>query len=92
MSVDWHEHYFYAQPVSRDRLKITDYFARSSDEPDDPFASGKMPFLMFYQISEEIMNYYFSRSLIPTCVGVNVVFILLTAVINLIANAVEKRR
>ena len=85
-------HYFYVQPVSRDRLKITDYSASLSDETEDPFASERIPLLMHYQIDGEIDNYYRSRLLIPTCVGLNVVFILLTVGINLIANAVEKRK
>lgn len=85
-------HYFYVQPVSRDRLKITDYSASLSDETEDPFASERIPLLMHYQINGEIDNYYRSRLLIPTCVGLNVVFILLTVGINLIAYAVEKRK
>ncbi len=92
LPVNRHNHYFYAQPISRDRLTITDYSASLSDETEDPFAGERIPLLMHYQIDGEIDNYYRSRLLIPTCIGINAVFILITVVVNLIANTAEKRK
>lgn len=86
------EHYYYAEIIPRSRLSIRDITARLKDEPSDPFASDKGAIYFDCCIREELLRYNLPRHSIPFCLAVNAVFILLAVGINLIANAVEKRR
>ena len=83
------EEYCYVQLVPRDRLMVTDLTARLGDEPTDPFAGGrKWELISDCSVISELRSYNYPRY----CVAINTVFILLAVGINLIANAVEKRR
>ncbi len=86
------EEYYYVQPVSRDRLMVTDLTARLGDEAEDPFAEGKSVMLLDCSVRTELGDYNYPRYGTLLCVAINTVFILLAVGINLIANAVEKRR
>ena len=90
--IEQRHHYYYVQPVSRDRLKVTGFIARSGDEPEDPFAEGKSVCLLDCCVSSEIGSYRYAENATRICLAANAVFILLAAGINLIANAVEKRK
>lgn len=87
-----HHHYYYVQPVSRDRLKVTNVTARLGDEPKDPFADDKQVFYLECCLNSELGSYRYARFATRICLAANSVFILLAVGINLIANAVEKRR
>ena len=83
------EEYCYVQLVPRDRLMVTDFTARLGDEPTDPFAGGrKWELISDCSVISELRSYNYPRY----CVAINAVFILLAVGINLIANAVEKRK
>lgn len=83
------EEYCYVQLVPRDRLMVTDFTARLGDEHTDPFAGGrKWELISDCSVISELSSYNYPRF----CVAINAVFILLAVGINLIANAVEKRR
>ena len=86
------EEYYYVQPVPRDRLRVTDLTARLGDEPEDPFAEGKTVMLPDCSVRTELGDYNYPRYGTLLCVAINAVFILIAVGINLIANAVEKRR
>ena len=83
------EEYCYVQLVPRDRFMVTDLTARLGDEPTDPFAGGrKRELISDCSVISELSSYNYPRY----CVAINAAFILLAVGINLIANAVEKRR
>lgn len=84
--------YYYIEQVPIDRLRITDYTARHGEEPQDRFDGEHSLPIMNYLINDEINDYYTARIGIPVLIAINAAFILLAVGINLIANAVEKRR
>lgn len=90
--IEQRHHYYYVQPVSRDRLKVTNVTARLGDEPKDPFADDKQVFYLECCLNSELGSYRYAENAIRICLAANAVFILLAAGINLIANAVEKRK
>jgi len=83
-------HYYCVQPISRERLMVTDPTARLGDEKEDPFADDKQ--YLDCSLESELGSYRYARFATRICLAANAVFILLAVGINLIANAVEKRR
>lgn len=83
-------HYYCVQPISRERLMVTDPTARLGDEKEDPFADDKQ--YLDCSLESELGSYRYARFATRICLAANAVFILLVVGINLIANAVGKRR
>lgn len=86
------KHYYYAEIIPAQRLKITDISSRHADEPADPFAKETRPSYLDCCIHEELSRYYIPRRYMSYCATANIVFILLVIGVNLIINAFSKRK
>lgn len=82
------KHYYYAEIIPKDRLRITDPTARHKEDLSDPFVQEYFTDLADCCISTEIVRYKAPRS----CAALNAVFILIVVCINLIINTVSKRK
>ena len=83
------DHYYYAEIIPRERLRIKDITARHKDEPEDPFASGKVPMYLSCCIREESFNYKYPRFGGLICLAANAVVILLVLGANVMINKVR---
>ena len=83
-------HYYCVQPISRERLMVTDPTARLGDEKEDPFADDKQ--YLDCSLESEFQNYNHPRFATLACIAENAVFILFTVGLNLILKAIEKRK
>ena len=83
------KHYYYAEIIPRQRLRVTDITARQRDDPENPFTSGKTPAYLSCCISSEVYNYRVPRVYPLVCAGVNLVFILFVMGINLLIKIIR---
>ncbi len=83
-------HYYCVQPISRERLMVTDPTARLGDEKEDPFADDKQ--YLDCSLESEFENYNHPRFATLACIAENAVFILFAVGINLILKSIEKRK
>ena len=82
-------HYYYAEIIPSDRLWITDFTARHSDEPTDPFNKDTHPSYLVCCINSDLYEYRFARHGILYLIGFNTGFILLITGINVLINKIS---
>ena len=86
------QHYYYAEIIPRDRLKITDITARQGQALEDPFSQDTMPRYASCCINVEIRRYDFLRSKLLVLILVNVIFVFVVVTFNLVISKVARRR
>ena len=86
------KHYYYAEIIPSQRLRITDITARHKDEPTDPFAKDTRPTYLNCCINEERSRFNFPRRCVRYCIVADTGFILLVIGVNLIINTISKHK
>ena len=84
-------HYYYAEMIPKDRLRITDITARQGEDPEDPFANGKKPVFLSCCILSEMGRYNYPRTALLKCILINVLFVLIVVVVNVLINRLKRR-
>ena len=83
------EHYYYADLVPRERLRVLDIAAKQRDDPTNPFETH--PDFLTCCIHEEMLRYNLPRIGGMICVATNVIFILIVMLVNFVISRFSRK-